>query len=132
MGMGTPRRTPYPPEFRARAVELARTSGLRPAQVAQDLGVDPDTIRRWLRQAEGDAGRRDGVSTDAKAELARLQREVAQLKEEREMSGLVTSAPAAVHRLRARLRGSGRPRRPAPSVPAGFLHHHVDEDVERQ
>ncbi len=83
--MDRPRRTPYPPEFRARAVELARTSGLRPARVALDLRVDPDTIRRWLRQAEVDAGRRDGVSTDEKAELARLRRENAQLKEEREI-----------------------------------------------
>ena len=85
MGTSPRNRLPYPAEFRARAVELARTSGLRPAQVAQDLGVDPDTIRRWLRQADVDAGRRDGVSTDAKAELARLRREVALLREEREI-----------------------------------------------
>jgi transposase-like protein len=83
--MDRPRRTPYPPEFRARAVELARTSGQPPAEVARDLGVDPDTIRRWLRQADVDAGRREGVPTDVKAELARLQRENALLKEEREI-----------------------------------------------
>jgi transposase len=78
-------RLPYPAEFRARAIELARTSGLRPSQVAHDLGVDPDTIRRWLRQADVDAGRREGASMDEKAELARLRREVALLKEEREI-----------------------------------------------
>ena len=85
--MVTPRhpRLPYPPEFRARAVELARTSGLRPGQVAHDLGVDPDTMRRWLRQADVDAGRREGATTDEKAELARLRRENALLKEEREI-----------------------------------------------
>ncbi len=85
--MGTfPRnRLPYPAEFRSRAVELARTSGLRPSQVAHDLGVDPDTIRRWLRQADVNAGRREGATTDEKAELARLRREVALLKEEREI-----------------------------------------------
>jgi transposase len=65
--------------------KMARTSRLRPAQVAQDLGGDPDTIRRWLRQADVDAGRRDGVSTDEKAELARRRREDALLKEEREL-----------------------------------------------
>ena len=85
MAASRPPRPAYPPEFRARAVELARTSGLPPSQVARDLGIDPDTIRRWLRQADVDAGRRDGVSTDTKAELARLQREVALLKEEREI-----------------------------------------------
>jgi len=85
--MATPThpRLPYPPEFRARAIELARTSGLRPSQVAQDLGVDPDTIRRWLRQAEVDAGRREGSSTDETAEVARLRRENALLREEREI-----------------------------------------------
>jgi transposase len=85
--MATPTlpRLPYPPEFRARAIELARTSGLRPSQVARDLGVAPDTISRWLRQSDGDAGRREGVTTDEKAELARLRRENALLKEEREI-----------------------------------------------
>jgi hypothetical protein len=37
--VANPSRTPYPPEFRARAVELARTSGLRPAQVVRGLGI---------------------------------------------------------------------------------------------
>jgi len=78
-------RPAYPPEFRARAIELARTSGLPPSQVARDLGIDPDTIRRWLRQAEVDAGRRDGATTDEKAELLRLRREVALLREERDI-----------------------------------------------
>ena len=85
MGTGAPRRTPYPPEFRLRAVELARTSGLSPRQVADDLGGDPDTIRRWLRQEEIDAGQRPGLATDERAELARLRRENALLREEREI-----------------------------------------------
>jgi len=83
LGAGAPRRTPSPPEFRARASELARTSGLSPRQVADDLGLDPDTIRRWLRQAEIDAGQRPGLATDERAELARLRRENALLTEER-------------------------------------------------
>ncbi len=83
MGAGAPRRTPYPPEFRARAVALARTSGLPPRRVAEDLGGDPDTIRRWLRQAAIDAGQRPGLATDERAALARLRRENALLKEER-------------------------------------------------
>jgi len=66
-------------------VELARTSGLTLREVARDLGVDRDTIVRWLRQSDIDAGRQAGVTSDEKAELTRLRREVALLKEEREI-----------------------------------------------
>ncbi len=76
---------PYDPEFRARAVELVRTRGLSRAQVARDLGVNPETLRLWVKQAEVDAGQRDGLTTDEKAELARLRREVRVLREEREI-----------------------------------------------
>ena len=85
MGTTRPPRPAYPTEFRARAVELARASELPPSQVARDLGVDPDTMRRWLRQADVDAGRLQGATTDEKAELARLRREVALLREERDI-----------------------------------------------
>jgi transposase len=85
MGTIRPPRPAYPPEFRARAVELARVSELRPSQVARDLGIDPDTLRRWLRQADVDAGRLPGTTTDEQAELVRLRREVALLREERDI-----------------------------------------------
>jgi transposase len=85
MGTRRPPRPQYSAEFRARAVELARTSGLPPSQIAHDLGIDPDTIRRWLRQADVDAGRREGATTDEKAELLRLRRENALLREERDI-----------------------------------------------
>src|SRR3712207_6149316 len=76
---------PYDPEFRARAVELVRTRGLSRAQVARDLGVNPETLRLWVKQAEVDAGQRDGLATDEQAELARLRREVRVLREERDI-----------------------------------------------
>src|SRR3954451_13706454 len=85
MGSTRAPRPAYRPEFRARAVELARASELPPSQVARDLGIDPDTLRRWLRQADVDAGRLQGTTTDEKAELARLRREVALLREERDI-----------------------------------------------
>jgi transposase len=78
-------RAPYPPEFRARAIDLVRASGLRPAQVARDLGITPETLRLWLKQAAIDAGERAGLTTDERTELARLRREVAVLREEREI-----------------------------------------------
>ncbi len=83
--MAKPTHVPYDPEFRAHAVELVRTRGLPRAQVARDLGVNPETLRLWVKQVDIDAGRRDGLTTDEKAELARLRRENAVLKGEREI-----------------------------------------------
>ena len=84
-GRKQPTRTPYDPEFRAHAIELVRTRGLPRAQVARDLGINVETLRLGVKQAEIDAGRRDGPTSGEKAELARLQREIAILKEEREI-----------------------------------------------
>jgi transposase len=83
--MEQPNRTPYDPEFRARAIELVRTRGLPRAQVARDLGVNVETLRLWVKQAEIDAGRREGRTSDDQAELTRLRRENAVLREEREV-----------------------------------------------
>ena len=93
--MGKPLHGPYDPAFRARAVELVRTSGLSKAQVARDLGINTETLRLWVKQAEIDTGPRDGLTTEEKAELARLRREVAVLQEERE---ILTKAAAFVAR----------------------------------
>ena len=78
---------PYPPEFRARAVELVQTSGKSIAQVARELGVSGQGLREWIRQAERDAGRGrpNDLTTDEKAELQRLRRENHVLREEREI-----------------------------------------------
>jgi transposase len=75
-------------------VEVARASGLAPSQVARDRGIDPDTIRRWLRQADVDAGRREGATTDEKAEVVRLRREVARWREERDILQQATASVA--------------------------------------
>ncbi len=96
MGTSRPPRPAYPPEFRARAVELARASALPPGQVARDLGIDPDTLRRWLRQADVDAGHLQGATTDEQAELVRLRREVALLREERDILQKATAYFARV------------------------------------
>lgn len=54
----------YPPEFRAEAIRLARTSGKPHAQIARELGMTGETLRLWLKQAELDAGTRsDGLTT---------------------------------------------------------------------
>ena len=78
---------PYPAEFRTRAVELVRTSGKPIPEVARELGISGEGLRNWVRQAEADAGhgRPGDLTTDEKAELQRLRREVKVLHEEREI-----------------------------------------------
>jgi transposase len=76
----------YPPEFRAEAVRLARTSGKPYRQIAHDLGMTTETLRKWLKQADLDEGQRqDGLSTEEQEELRRLRRENRILREEREI-----------------------------------------------
>jgi len=81
--MGKPTHRPYGPEFRARAVELARTSGLPRAQVARDLGRNPETLRLWVKQSAVDTGERTGLTTAERVALARRRRANAVLREER-------------------------------------------------
>lgn len=76
---------PHPPEFRQRAVELARLGEKPNAQIAADLGISDSCLRNWLRQADVDEGRRDGVSSDERAELVELRRELRVTKMELEI-----------------------------------------------
>ena len=55
---------PHPPEFRQRAVELARLRDKPVAEVAQDLGISESCLRNWMKRADLDEGRRsDGLTT---------------------------------------------------------------------
>ena len=77
---------PYPPEFRAEAIQLARTSGKPHAQIARELGMTGETLRLWLKQADLDEGKRsDGLTSEEQEELRRLRRENRILREEREI-----------------------------------------------
>jgi transposase len=76
---------PYPAEFRERLVELVRT-GRSPESLSLEFKVAGKTIRKWVRQADHDAGRRkDCLTSDERAELGRLRRENSTLREEREI-----------------------------------------------
>ena len=78
-------RPQYPPAFRQQIVELVR-SGRSPKVLAQEFEPSEQTIRNWVKQAELDTGQRtDGLTTEERAELRQLRREVRQLKLEREI-----------------------------------------------
>ena len=55
---------PHPPEFRRRAVELARE---RPpvAQIAKDLGISESCLRSWMASADIDEGRSEGLTSES-------------------------------------------------------------------
>jgi transposase len=79
-------RPPYPPEFRAEAVRLIRSSGKPLSEISKDLGVSEQSLRVWIKQADLDEGRRDdGLTTSELEELRRLRRENRVLREEREI-----------------------------------------------
>lgn len=73
------------PEFKTQTVELVRTSGQSVAQVCHELDLTETAVRRWLTQADIDAGRREGLTTDEHEELSRLRRENRVLREERDI-----------------------------------------------
>jgi transposase len=82
--MGRPSK--YPPEFRARAVRMARESDRPISAVARDLGMHHETLRVWVRQDEADDGTRtDRLTTAEREELAALRRENRDLKRSNEI-----------------------------------------------
>lgn len=76
---------PHPPEFRQRAVELARLREKPIAKIADDLGIAESCLRNWLKQADIDDGRRNGLNSDERAELVALRRELRTAKMEIEI-----------------------------------------------
>ena len=68
--MGRPRKCPQ--ELRERAVRLAIESGRPIARVAADLGVHPETLRVWVRQAQADAGERADRLTTVERDWSRF------------------------------------------------------------
>jgi transposase len=72
------------PEFRREAVRLALTSGRTRREIADDLGIGLSTLTRWVRQ-DRDAEEPVEDQPDLRAELKRLRRENAVLKQERDI-----------------------------------------------
>lgn len=82
----------YPVEVREKAVRMVldnqHTYGSQweaIGSVAEKLGPKPETVRKWVRQAEIDTGRRGGVTTADAEELKGLKRENAELRRANEI-----------------------------------------------
>ena len=77
---------PYTPEVRAEAIRLVREGGGSPAEAAAVVGCSDRTVRNWVTEADGYAGRRcDGLTSDERTELAQLRRRVKVLEQEKEI-----------------------------------------------
>ncbi len=88
----------YDPETRAKAVRLVVDHrGDYPSEwaaikaVSTRLGMNAETLRNWIRQQQVDDGRRDGVSTEAAAEIRELKRRNAELEQTVEVLKAATS-----------------------------------------
>ena len=70
-----PRPKKYPDELIERGIRLVLESGRPIAHVARDLGMHQETLRKWVRQAEADAGKRpELLTTQEREEIRRLRR----------------------------------------------------------
>lgn len=82
--MARPRK--YPKELLDRGARLVIDSGRPIAQVGRDLGIPPETLRRYVRQVEADEGLRPDLPTAAeREEIAQLRKEVFELRRANEI-----------------------------------------------
>ena len=84
--MAAPRK--YSEELKERATRMAVEARRDPAsragaisRIGKQLGIHPEALRNWVRQAEVDTGVREGVSSDDKAKIVALEREVRELRQ---------------------------------------------------
>lgn len=81
-----PRGRKYPQELMDRGVRLVFESQRPIAQVAADLGVHPETLRKRVRRAEADSGQRtDLLSTQEREEIKKLRKENYELRRANEI-----------------------------------------------
>jgi transposase len=86
------RSTRYSPEVRARAVRMVlehrgehASEWAAITSIASKIGCKAETLRLWIRQTQRDQGLRDGVTTDERARLRALEREVRELRQANEI-----------------------------------------------
>jgi transposase len=97
------RPSPYPAELRRRAVRMVAevrpeypTEWAAMKAVAAKLGIGTtETLRKWVRQDEIDAGARPGTTTEESARLKAMKKEIAELKRANEILKAAASFFAA-------------------------------------
>ena len=88
--MAAPRK--YPDEIRERAIRMAVDARRDPAtrtgaltRIGRQLGINPETLRNWVQQAEVDEGHRPGVTTEDAHRIAELEKENRELRRANEI-----------------------------------------------
>lgn len=81
-----PKKRKYTPEYKAEAVRQVEMSDRSVAEVARDLGISMQTLWQWVQQGKVEAKEAgQELATTEREELKLLRREVARLREEREI-----------------------------------------------
>src|SRR6476620_12314774 len=82
---------PHPPEFRQRAVDLARSRVKPIAAIANELSISESCLRNWLAQDDADESRSNSsrLSSDEKRELAELRKKARRLEVETRYSSVL-------------------------------------------
>jgi transposase len=82
----------FSPEVRERAVRMVfdhqaehASQWARILSIAPKIGCNPETLRRWVRQAERDQGKRPGLTADERDRIKALEREVRELRQANEI-----------------------------------------------
>lgn len=93
-----PRPTRFSPEVRARAVRMVMehadahdSQWAAITSIAEKIGCTAETLRKWVRQAERDAGTRPGLITEERERLKQLERENFELRRATEILRLASA-----------------------------------------
>lgn len=79
------KRRMYSPEFKREAIKLTQQPGVSCRQIALEIGINPNLLNRWKREAQAtNTEAFKGVGTPRDEELARLKRELARVTKERD------------------------------------------------
>ncbi len=81
--MFTSKRRKFSPELKREAIALTRQPGVSCRQIALEVGINPNLLSRWKREADAEAGKAfKGTGSPRDEELAGLKRELARVKKE--------------------------------------------------
>jgi transposase len=88
----------FSPEVRARAVRMVlehadahESQWAAMTSIAGKIGCSAETLRKWVRQTERDAGSRPGLTTEERQRLKQLERENAELRRANEILRLASA-----------------------------------------